>query len=254
MGPTRRALLACLLLLQPLPAVAQNAIMFAAASLNEALTEIATQWAKSGHPSPQLAFASSSTLARQIEQGAPADLFASADEKWMDELESRHLLAPGTRINLLSNQLVLIVPKDHTRTIAIDGSFDLVALLGPDGRLAVGDPAHVPAGIYARQALTTLGLWSTAEPRLARAADVRGAMRLVELGEAPAGIVYATDAAASDKVVVAGVFPESSHERIVYPFARLDRSDSAEAKQFFAYLRSPASAAVFTGHGFSTLK
>ena len=251
MSSTRRALLACLALLLPLPAFAQGVTVFAAASLNESLTEIAADWAKAGHPAPKLSFAASSTLARQIDQGAPANLFASADEQWMNDLDKKGLLAPGTRSNLLSNRLVLIVPKDRARQIAVDDKLDLAALLGPAGRLSVGDPAHVPAGIYAKEALTKLGLWSQAEPHLARAEDVRSAMRLVELGEAPAGIVYATDAAASDKVAVAGVFPEASHERIVYPFALIKGLDTPEAKALLAFMTSADAHAVFTKRGFS---
>lgn len=252
MIPTWPMLLACLALLLPLPAAAQGVTAFAAASLNESLTEIAADWARTGHAAPKLSFASSSTLARQIEAGAPANLFASADEKWMDELDQKGLLAPGTRINLLANQLVLIVPADRARQIAVDDTLDLAALLGASGRLSVGDPAHVPAGLYAKEALTKLGLWTQAEPRLARAKDVRGALRLVEVGEAPAGIVYATDAAASLKVAVAGVFPASSHERIVYPFALIKGAETAEAKALLAFLTGPEARAVFAKRGFST--
>ena len=244
-------------LLLPWPVAAQAVsdqavTVFAAASLNEALTEIAAEWTRAGHPAPTLSFAASSTLARQIEQGAPANLFASADEKWMDTLDQHGLLAPGTRFNLLANQLVLIVPKDRARTIAVDDKLDLAALLGPTGRLSVGDPAHVPAGLYAKDALTHLGLWNQAEPRLARGEDVRAALRLVELGEAPAGIVYATDAAASDKVAVAGVFPSGSHEPIVYPFALIKGADTPAAQALLAFMRGPQGQAVFHKRGFTT--
>ena len=249
--PKRSLLLACVALLFAMPAAAQMTTVFAAASLNEALTKIAADWAKAGHPAPTLSFAASSTLARQIEQGAPANLFASADEKWMNELEGKGLLSPGTRVNLVANQLVLIVPKDQARTIAVDGKLDLVALLGPGGRLAVGDPAHVPAGLYARQALIKLGLWAQAEPRLARGEDVRAAMRLVEVGEAPAGIVYATDAQASGKVAVAGIFPAASHEPIVYPIAIVGAGDTEAARQLLKFIQGPSARAVLSERGFS---
>ena len=247
----KRSLLVCLALLLPLPAAAQDTSFFAAASLTDALNDISASWQQAGHKAPNLIYASSSTLARQIEQGAPANLFASADERWMDDLDQKGLLAPGTRADLLGNQLVLIVPKDQARTVAIGPGLDLAALLGPNGRLAVGDTAHVPAGIYAKQALTALGLWSVAEPRLAASEDVRAALRLVELGEAPAGIVYATDAAASDKVAVAGVFPPGSHERITYPFAIVKAGDSKEARELLAYMSGPQARAVFAKRGFS---
>ncbi len=247
----RRALLAGLALLLPLPAAAQDMTVFAAASLNEAMGEIAAAWAKAGHPKPRVSLAASSTLARQIEQGAPANLFASADEQWMDYLDQRGLLAPGTRADLLANQLVLIVPKSQARKVAIGPGMDLAALLGHDGRLSVGDPAHVPAGIYAEQALKKLGLWAQAEPHLARAADVRSALRLVELGEAPAGIVYATDAAASDQVAVAGVFPADLHDRITYPFAIIKSGDGPEARALLAFMTGPQAHAIFAKRGFS---
>ena len=233
------------------PAVAQTQSIFAAASLTEALTDIAAAWQRAGHPAPRLVFASSSTLARQIEQGAPATLFASADERWMDELDTKGLLAPGTRSDLVGNRLVLIVPKDRARTVAIGPGLDLAALLGDRGRLAVGDTAHVPAGIYARQALTALGVWAQAEPRLAAAEDVRSALRLVELGEAPAGIVYATDAAASGKVAVAAVFPPGLHEPITYPVAVVKAGDTKEARDLLAYLTGPDARAIFTKRGFT---
>jgi molybdate transport system substrate-binding protein len=246
----RRALIAACLLL-PLAARAQVQTVFAAASLNEALTEIAAAWQRAGHPKPLLSFAASSTLARQIEQGAPANLFASADQQWMDYLDQRGLIVRETRRDLLANELVLVVPKDRARAIAIGPGFDLAAVLGRDGRLAVGDPAHVPAGLYAQQALTKLGVWPQAEPRLARAQDVRGALRLVELGEAPAGIVYATDAAASAGVAVAGVFPPDSHERITYPFAVVRSGDSPAARALLDFMTGPEARAIFTKRGFS---
>ena len=245
-----RVLLALLPLL--LPAAARAQTVFAAASLTDALREAAALWQREGHPAPTLSFAASSTLAKQIEQGAPANLFASADAKWMDYLDQRSLIAAGTRRNVLGNDLVLVVPADHARTVAIGPGFDLAGLLGPGGRLAVGDPAHVPAGIYAAQALKALGVWDVAEPRLARAEDVRGALLLVERGEAPAGIVYATDAAVSKGVAPAGVFPAGSHDPITYPFAVTKAGDTPEARALLTFLEGPEVRDIFRRRGFRT--
>jgi molybdate transport system substrate-binding protein len=248
----RRAVLALMLLL-PIAARAQSPVtVFAAASLTDALGEVAALYARDGHPAPRLSFGASSTLARQIGESAPANLFVSADERWMDWLQQRDLIAPGTRRDLLRNTLVLIVPKDRARTVEIGPDLDVAVLLGPDGRLATGDPAHVPVGIYAEQALRKLGLWSKVQPHLAPAADVRAALLLVERGEAPAGIVYATDAAASPAVAVAGTFPESSHDPITYPVALTRSGDSAEARALLAFVEGPEAAAVFKRFGFGT--
>jgi len=246
-----RFLLALCLLLLPLAARAQAVTVFAAASLTDAMKDVAAAWQKQGHAPLRLSFGASSTLARQIEQGAPANLFASADEQWMDYLAGRNLIVPDTRRDLLSNRLVLIVPADQPRRIAIGPGFDLVGLLGPDGRLATGDPAHVPVGIYARQALQKLGLWDAVRSRLAPANDVRNAVLLVERGEAPAGIVYATDAAVSRRVTIAGVFPEDSHDRITYPFAVTRAGDTPEARALMTYLASPEAQSMFAARGFA---
>jgi molybdate transport system substrate-binding protein len=245
-----RLLLILALLLAPAAARADELTVFAAASLTDAMRDIAALWQAAGHPPFRASFAASSTLARQIEQGAPANLFASADEKWMDELAKRDLLAAGTRSDLLGNDLVLVVPADRPAQVAIGPGFDLAALLGADGRLAVGDPAHVPAGIYAEQALRKLGLWTAIAPRLARAEDVRSALLLVERGEAPAGIVYATDAAASPRVSIAGTFPADSHDPITYPFALTKAGDTADARALLAFLHGDAAMAAFRVRGF----
>ncbi len=225
---------------------AQDLLVYAAASLTDALTEVAKQV---GQPA-RFSFAASSTLARQIENGAPADIFASADEEWADYLATRNLLVANSRIPLLSNRLVLIVPADRKRDATLAKGMDFVALLG-GGRLAVGDPAHVPAGRYARQSLEWLGAWSATEPRLARAESVRAAMALVERGEAPFGIAYATDAAANPRVAVAATFPAESHAQISYPFAILAGHDRPATRAFLAGLQSPAAKAVFRRHGFA---
>jgi molybdate transport system substrate-binding protein len=242
--------LVVLLALLLTPAVGNAQTIFAAASLTDAMHDIATLWQQAGHPAPQMSFASSSTLARQIEQGAPAAIFASADEQWADYLEKRGLLVPNTRHDLLGNDLVLVVPADHPSHIDIKPGFDLAALLGPDGRLAVGDPAHVPVGIYAEQALKKLNLWDSVSPHLARTDDVRAGLLLVERGEAPAGIVYATDAAATQGVMIAGRFPPASHDPVTYPFALVKGGDTPEAKALFAFLFGPQARAAFEKRGF----
>ena len=234
------------------PALAQDVPLkvFAAASLTDVLGEIGRGWAAAGRPAPKFTFAPSSTLARQIEAGAPASVFASADEQWADYLEQRHLLAPGSRRDLLTNTLVLVVPKDGARQVTIDKDLDLVTLLGSDGRIATGDPAHVPVGIYAEAALKSLGLWDRVQARLARADSVRSALLLVERGEAPAGIVYATDAAISTGVSVAGTFPAGSYPPVTYPFAVVQANDTPAARQFLDFLAGPDARAAFSRAGF----
>jgi len=224
--------------------------VFAAASLTDVLQAIGKLWAATGQPAPRFSFASSSTLARQIEAGAPANLFASADEQWADWLQQSDLLVPETRRSLLTNSLVLIVPKDQARTVQVGPGLDLGALLGPDGRLATGDPSNVPAGIYAEAALKSLGVWDQVQPRLARADSVRAALLLVERGEAPAGIVYATDAAASPGVAIAGTFPPGSHPPVTYPFAVVRAYDTPAARAFLDFLAGPQARDIFIRAGF----
>ena len=247
----RCRLLLLLILLLPRIAAAGDLVVFAAASLTDAMKEVSVAWVAEGHAAPALSFGASSTLARQIEHGAAANLFASADTKWMDALAASSLIVPQTRRELLGNSLVLVVPADKARKIAIGPGFDLATLLGPNGRLAVGDPAHVPAGIYAEQAMRRLGVWAAVERRLARAQNVRAALLLVERGEAPAGIVYATDAAASPGVAVAGIFPPDSHDRITYPFAVTRVGDTAEARALLDFLAGKRALAIFARHGFA---
>jgi len=233
---------------------AQDLTVFAAASMTNALEEAAALWAAAGGPAPRLSFASSSALARQIEQGAPASVFVSADEQWMDHLQQRGLIATETRSSLLGNTLVLIAPASAgAAEVPLARGTDLLALLR-GGRLAVGDPDHVPAGRYARSALEWMGSWDAVAPRLARADNVRVALALVERGEAPYGIVYATDAAAAGGVRVIGTFPAESHEPITYPVAVVGAQDGPSARRFIEYLRSDAAAAVFRRHGFSVLE
>lgn len=234
------------------PAAAQEPplTVFAAASLTEVLQEIGRSWVAGGQPAPRFSFASSSTPARQIEAGAPANVFASADEQWADWLQQRNLLVPETRRSLLTNSLVLVVPKDRARTVPVGPGLDLDALLGPAGRLATGDPAHVPVGIYAEAALKSLGLREQAQPRLAQADSVRSALLLVNRGEAPAGIVYATDAAADAGVAVAGTFPAGSYPPVTYPFAVVRAHDAPVARAFLDFLSGPQACETFTRAGF----
>ena len=238
------------LLLAATGAHAQTLTVFAAASLKNAIDEIAANWKAAGGTPVAASYASSSTLARQIEQGAPADLFISADAQWMDYLVRKSLVA--TPHDLLGNRLVLIAAKAGSPAVAIRPGFDLARLLG-DGRLAVGDPSNVPAGIYAKEALRTLGIWDAVQPKLAPAADVRGALALVSRGEAPFGIVYETDAKIDPNVHIVGIFPEDSHPPIRYPVAAVTASRNLEASKFIAYLETPAARAVFEHYGFSVL-
>jgi len=234
----------------PVASWAQTVTVFAAASLTVGMKDAVALWVKDGHPAPIMSFGSSSTLARQIDQGAPANVFASADQRWMDELANKNLIVPQTRRDVLGNDLVLIVPASHPVKVDIKPGFDLLGLLGPNGRLAVGDPAHVPVGLYAKQALERLGLWDEVSPHIAAAADVRAGMLLVERGEAPAGIVYGTDAAVSDKVAVAGVFPASSHDPVTYPFAIIKAGDTPEARAFLDFLSGPQVRPIWIKRGF----
>jgi molybdate transport system substrate-binding protein len=245
-----RLLLFLCVLLVPLSARAQDLTVFAAASLTDAMKDVSALWVQAGHPPLRTSFASSSILARQVEQGAPANLFASADEKWMNYLAEKDLIASDTRQDLLGNDLVLVVPADKPLHVTIGQGFDLASLLGPNGRLAVGDPSHVPVGIYAEQALRKLGVWDSVAQNLARTNTVRSALLLVERGEAPAGIVYATDAKISKGAMVAGTFPARSHDPITYPFAVTKAGDTPEARALLTFLSGPQARAVFMQRGF----
>lgn len=224
-------------------------VVLAAASLQEALGAVADAWARAGHARPVLSFAASSALARQIEAGAPADLFLSADEQWMDELAGKRLLRPGTRAVFAGNALVMVAPASRPLHVVIRPGFALVRALGT-GRLATGQIDSVPAGIYAKQALVRLGVWNQVAGRIAGAESVRAALALVARGEAPLGVVYATDALAEPRVMVAGVFPPASHDQIRYPLAVLSRSTSRDAEGFRRYLLSPVGRRVLRGYGF----
>ena len=228
-----------------------NLVVFAAASTTNAVTDICNLYNKKGDAQATYSFASSSTLAKQIDSGAGVDVYVSANKQWMDFLEKKDLIDKASRVDLLGNRIVLIAPKDSTlNTVDIKASFPLKNLL-KDERLAMGDPDHVPAGKYGRLALESLGVWPEVESLVARTKDVRAALALVERGECPLGIVYSTDAAISDKVKVVGQFPESSHPPIVYPVAIIKGHDKPAVKSFFEFLKSDDSAKVFSKYGFS---
>lgn len=227
------------------PEAERGPVVLAASSLQEAMTDAADVWAAKGHPEPALSFAASSALARQVEQGAPADIFVSADEDWMDELEDKGLLRSGSRGDLVSNRLVAIRP----RGAAPVGLTDL-----GDERLALADPGAVPAGRYAKAALETLGLWSELADNVVPAENVRAALALVERGEAAVGIVYATDALASDKVEVVERLPAESHPPIRYPVAVLAASTHRDTEAFRAFLASDEARAIFARRGFEPVE
>lgn len=245
----RFALALLLAVLLPAHAQARGPLVLAAASMQEALTDAANRWAALRHPRPVLSFAASSALARQIEAGAKADLFISADEEWMDYVQAKTLLRPGTRARLTENRLVLIAPRSSKAQLSIAPGFPLARALG-NGRLAMADPAAVPAGRYGKAALEKLGVWRTVASRIAPAENVRAALALVERGAAPLGVVYATDARASAKVRVIGVFPASSHPPIAYPIALLKTSTHAQAEAFRRFLLSREGRAILARRGF----
>lgn len=234
----------------PAQARPRGVVVLAAASLQEAMTDAAEAWTASGHRCPVISFAGSSALARQIEAGAPADLFIPADEDWMDHVAGKALIRSGSRVSFLSNRLVLVEPSGGKARLTIGPGFPLAGALG-QGRLAMADPDSVPAGRYGRAALISLGVWPSVSGSIARAENVRAALALVERGEAPLGIVYATDARASSRVRVVGTFPTGSHPAITYPLAVLRTSTHPEAEAFRRFLLSREGKAIFARRGFS---
>lgn len=235
------------------PASAQQVkplTVFAASSMTDALNEIADAYAAAGHVKPAFSFAASSALARQIEQGARADMFISADEAWMDYLGERKLIAPATRVSFLSNKLVLVAPAGSTMALKIGAGFILAGALN-GGKLAMADPDSVPAGRYGRAALQSLGVWRAVEGSIARAENARAALRFVETGDAAAGVAYFTDAlAAGNKVKLVGEFPVASYPRISYPMAAVTGGRPDQAAAFATFLRSPTASAIFKRQGF----
>lgn len=247
------ALLLIAVSLAPTAARAQDdagLTVFAAASLKEALDEAAAAYRKQTGVPVRVSYAASSALARQIEQGAPADVFFSADLEWMDYLQKRNRLDVATRRSLLGNRLVLIAPRASKAQVDLKRPATLLAALG-DGRLAVGQTRTVPAGKYAKASLESLSLWNGVRPRLAESESVRAALMLVARGETPLGIVYASDAKAEPGVRVVATFPEDSHPPIVYPVAALRGARAAQAARFVQWLASPAADALFTKRGFT---
>jgi molybdate transport system substrate-binding protein len=236
--------------LSPAQAQQRGPLVLAASSLQEALSEAARVWSARKHARPVISFAASSALARQIEAGAPADLFISADEEWMDHVAGKRLIRPRTRAAFLSNRLVLVAPAGSKVRLNVARKFPLARALGK-GRLAMADPDTVPAGKYGKAALTRLGVWSSVAGKVARGENVRAALALVERGEAPLGIVYGTDARASKKVRVVGVFPANSHPPITYQVAVLRASRHRDAEQFRRFLISRAGKAIFARYGFT---
>lgn len=251
---TRRTFAAGLLAASlPLPAsAAEKVTVFAAASLKNALDEASAAWKADAGKETANSYAASSALARQIEAGAPADVFISADLDWMKYLSDRKLVAADSEVKLLGNTLVLVAPAGSKATATIAPGFDLAGLLG-GGKLAIGEVRSVPAGKYAKAALEELGVWASVQGSLAQAENVRAALKLVASGEAPAGIVYQTDASEDREVKVLGTFPANTHPAIVYPAALTTASRNADAAAFLAFLQSPRALAIFKAHGFTIL-
>ena len=250
-----RYLLVCIvLLLSTVSASAQQPklVIFAAASLKDALDEVNAAYQRDKGHETTVSYAASSTLAKQVEAAAPADIFISADLDWMDYLAKKNLIKPDARANLLGNQLVLIAPASSTVKLDIGRNFPLAQGLG-NGRLAIADPSAVPAGKYGKAALEALGVWSSVADRLAPAENVRATLLLVSRGEAPLGIVYRTDAAADKAVKIVGVFPAGTHPPIIYPIAVVATSTNPGAAGYVACLRSPAARPIFEKQGFTVL-
>ncbi|MDR3495591.1 MAG: molybdate ABC transporter substrate-binding protein [Ancalomicrobiaceae bacterium] len=237
------------------PAVAQDKplVVFAAASLKNALDDVATSWVAAGHAKPSISYAASGPLAKQIEAGAPADIFISADLAWMDYAEGKNVIDKASRFTLLGNDLVLIVPKASTSAFKIAPNAPIADLVGAGGHLAVGEPKSVPAGKYAQEALQKLGMWDSLQGKLAFAENVRAALQLVARAEAPAGIVYKTDAFADPGVKILDTFPADSHAPVVYPAALVAGSSNPAAAAFLAYLKGADAKTAFEKQGFTVL-
>ncbi|MCL2430810.1 MAG: molybdate ABC transporter substrate-binding protein, partial [Alphaproteobacteria bacterium] len=234
------------------PATAQDrdVLVFAAASLKNALDDVARQWRSETGKKVAVSYAASNNLIKQIELGAPADIFISADVDWMDYGQRNNLIKPETRTNLLGNRIVLIAPQSSTVSIRVENGFDLAAALD-GGRLAMGNVDAVPAGKYGKAALEKLGAWDGVKNRVAQAESVRAALLLVSRGETPLGIVYQTDAASEPDVRIVGTFPEDTHPPIIYPAALTKDSNNAIAADFLKYIRSPAARPAFEHQGFT---
>ena len=244
-----------LLIISQMTLAEEKVTVFAAASLTNALTDISTQYEKEKAAKIVHSFAASSTLAKQIENGAPADIFISADTKWMNYLQDKKLINIASRKEFLGNRLVLIAPKGRGFNVKLDKSFDFSKSF--DGRLCTGDIDSVPVGIYAKQSLTYFNWWDTIKTRIVGAQDVRGALAFVERGECVAGIVYETDAKVSSKVEIVAIFPEESHIPIVYPVAFVANAKNTNvnntSNDYFNYLQSDKALDIFKKYGFNII-
>lgn len=228
----------------------ETTTVFAAASLTNAFQDIGKLYKEKTGKDVSFSFAASSALAKQLEAGAPAAIFASADNKWMDYAEGKDLTLKATRVTPIGNSLVLIAPADKAKDVTIDTSFDWLAFLGADGKIATGLTDSVPIGIYAKTALTNLGQWDKLRERIVGAESVRAALALVERGEARAGIVYSTDAAIAKNVKVIATFPANSHPPVEYPFEIVKGQDTPATQAFFAFLTGPEAKAIYAKYGF----
>jgi molybdate transport system substrate-binding protein len=249
----RSAALILLLALSPLSvAHAQDVVVFAAASLKNALDDAAHAFEQQGGAPVKISYAASSQLAKQIESGAPADIFISADLGWMDYAQKRNLIQPATRRDLLGNKLVMVAPAGSGTKVDMKPGLDLVGMLR-GGRLAMADPDSVPAGKYGKAALEKLGIWQSVAPHVAGAENVRAALLYVDRKETPLGIVYATDAVSDPNVEIVGVFPEDTHPPIIYPIAVTAASKNPAAGKFLAFIESPTAKPAFEKQGFTVL-
>ena len=229
---------------------AAELLVFAPTSLSEALREIETVWEKQTGEKALFNFGNSPMNAKQIAQGAPGDIFISADQNWMDWLQQHGQLEPATRHNLVTTELVMIMPNDRAHKIDISRSLDIPALLGPSGRMAIGNPTSLPAGVYAKRALVNLGLWEAALPRVVQTDTLRAVLLMVDRGEVPLGIVFATEASLSPNVQIVGVFPPDASPPVVYPIAITKAVDTPLAQQFMDFLSGPAAQTIFLRRGF----
>jgi molybdate transport system substrate-binding protein len=246
------AIIACVAMAVPAHAADAPLTVFAAASLKESMDEAAAAYGKTTGQAVRVSYAASSALARQIEQGAPADVFVPADLDWMDALQGKGLIDPATRENLLGNTLVLVAPKNgNAKPLVLQHGSDLRRLLGSNGRIALALVDSVPAGKYAKQAFASLGMWDALQSRASETENVRAALLLVARGETPLGVVYGSDARAEPRVRVLATFPADSHPPILYPVARIKASAHPQATAFVRWLHTPAAAAIFRSHGFA---
>ena len=254
MFPRRNILAAALIALMSTSSFAAEKInVFAAASLKNALDAVSTSWKAETTKEAALTYAASNALAKQIEAGAPADIFVSADLTWMKYLTDKNLVAKGSDVELLGNEIVLVAAKDSKIDLKIESGFNLAGAVGA-GKLAMANVDSVPAGKYGKAALEKLGVWASVEGKVAQTENVRAALKLVDLGEAPLGIVYATDAKADAAVKVVGTFPADSHPSIIYPAGVIAASKNPDAAEFLKFLQSDKAKAIFEAQGFVVLK